>query len=119
MIDPKMPLVNAFWSGVHLGLGFNVIFDADGYFSSSILTIFLRAVVAIIHLLNEYCRRALYLASQLLPPLLTETLAGFSAPINAGRDLFPVDLLATLGALHSDFIREHFHLGAAVRAFVE
>jgi hypothetical protein len=55
MIDPKMPLVNAFWSGVHLGLGFNVIFDADGYFSSSILTIFLTAVVAITYLLNEYC----------------------------------------------------------------
>jgi hypothetical protein len=119
MIDPKMPLVNAFWSGVHLGLGFNVIFDADGYFSSSILTIFLTAVVAIIYLLDEYCGRVLYLASQLLPSLLTETLTGLSAPINAGRYLFPVDLLATLRALHSDFIREHFHLSTAVWAFMD
>jgi hypothetical protein len=55
----------------------------------------------------------------LFPPLLTETLAGFSTPINAGRYLLPVDLLAALRALHSDFIREHLYLSAAVGAFVE
>jgi hypothetical protein len=40
---------------VFIDLGFNVTFDADGYFSSSILTIFLTAVVAMAYLLDEYC----------------------------------------------------------------
>jgi hypothetical protein len=40
---------------VFIDLGFNVTFDADGYFSSSILIIFLTAVVGITYLLDEYC----------------------------------------------------------------
>jgi hypothetical protein len=40
---------------VFIDLGLNVALDADGYFSSSILIIFLSAVVAMAYLLDEYC----------------------------------------------------------------
>jgi hypothetical protein len=47
---------------VFIDLGLNVALDANGYFSSSILTIFLTAVVIIIYLPDEYCGGERYIS---------------------------------------------------------
>jgi hypothetical protein len=68
-----------------------------------------------------YILSELYLSINTLelpPPFLAKALAGGSAPINAGGDLLPIDILLTLVALYSQFVGEDFNLSATVRAFM-
>jgi hypothetical protein len=56
---------------------------------------------------------------QLLPALLSQTFTGFSAPFDAGRQFFSIDIIAAFPAFDAGFIGKYLNFTSAARAFIE
>jgi hypothetical protein len=54
-----------------------------------------------------------------LPAFVPQAFAGFSAPFDAGGNVFLVDIVAAFTAFDAGLIRKYFHFAAATGAFME
>jgi hypothetical protein len=63
-------------------------------------------------------REKLAFSLELFPAFLSQTFAGLGTPLDAGRDLLFINIIAAFPAFYAGFIRENFHFVSAVRTFM-